>query len=273
MLGPIVVGIQGDDKTGKSTLALSFPTPIRHFDLDVGGFRRARNRYEEAISAGVISSKSYYMPQQGIRSKLLGKAPSFKDAARIVGMKELWYEMVEDYLDALEAPEGSAGFCRTIVLDSFPQDWELCRLAFLQEKQEAQLAKDPTVKYLRESLIQIEYTEPNARMRAQIYGARQFGKNLVLTHQLAPVFGKVLQDGKMVDAVVGQKNSGWSHIGKEVDLMLQTSIKSSRGPGGSKVSTPVVEVLLSGLGLEIVGMEIEQPSYEKLANLVEMMRG
>lgn len=271
MLGPIVAGIMGDDKTGKSTLALSFPTPIRHFDLDVGGFARARFRFEAEIAEGLISSKSYYLPQQGVRMAMLGKT-SFKDASRIVGCKELWYDLVEDYLEALEAAEGTPGFCRTIILDSFPQDWEICRLAFLQEKQEAQLEKNPEIKHLRESLIQIEYSEPNARMRAQIYGARQFGKNLVLTHQMADVYGKVLQDGKVIDSIVGKKNSGWSHIGKEVDVMLETRVNVTKGPGGSRVSTPVAEVKLSGLGLDIVGMELEHPDYDKLASVVEMMR-
>jgi hypothetical protein len=268
MLGPIVLGIQGDDKTGKSTLALSFPRPIRHFDLDVGGFGRARNRYETEISAGEIISKSYYLPMQGIRTALLGKKTGFKEAARVVGCKELWYEMVEDLLDVLENSN-----IKTIVMDSFPQCWELCRLAFLQEKQESQLERDPTIKHLRESLIQIEYSEPNARMRALIYGVRQYGKNLVLTHQLAPIYGKVLQDGKVVDAVIGQKNSGWSHIGKEVDMMVETKIKDGRGAGGSKTHTPILEILLSGLGLDVVGMEIEQPDYSKLSSLIEMMRG
>lgn len=272
MLGPIVLGIQGDDKSGKSSLALSFPTPIRHFDLDVGGFARARNRYEKEIAEGLIKSKSYYMPQQGIKTAMLGKALSFKTAARLVGMKELWEEMITDYINALEAQEGSQDFCRTIILDSFPQDWELCRLAFLQEKQEAQLARDPNIQMLRESLIQIEYTEPNARMRAQIYASRQYGKNLVLTHQMADVYGKVLQDGKVVDAVVGKKNSGWSHIGKEVDLMVETRVKVVK-QGNVKSSTPICEILLSGLGLDVVGMEIEHPTYDKLASMIEMMRG
>ncbi len=36
-----IVGIWGEDKTGKTTLALTFPKPMKVMEIDIGGFTRA----------------------------------------------------------------------------------------------------------------------------------------------------------------------------------------------------------------------------------------
>ena len=36
-----IVADCGDEGTGKTTMALTFPKPLVHFDIDVVGFRRA----------------------------------------------------------------------------------------------------------------------------------------------------------------------------------------------------------------------------------------
>jgi hypothetical protein len=201
----MILAIAGEEKTCKTTLALSAPKKILHMDFDVGGFRRASHRFIEQIKTGVLESRPYYPPQQAIRDKLLRgtrEATQHRSAGKVIGYKDLWYRMLEDYVSALEGTE-----YETIIMDSFVQVWEICRLCFLEEKQE----RDPK----RESLLQIEYGEPNARMRALILAARQVDKNLILIHHMTDKREARLVDGKKEDFVVGRIPAGWGYIGHQ----------------------------------------------------------
>src|SRR5262245_53112376 len=104
----MILGIEGDDKSGKTTLALTAPRPIFHMDLDVGGFRRASHRFQGAD----IRSKPYYLPRQavvdelrqGSKTQFGEKPPSvLKPTRLLVGYRELWYTLLSDYADALES--------------------------------------------------------------------------------------------------------------------------------------------------------------------------
>lgn len=245
-----VVGIWGDDKTGKTTLGLSAPKPLVHFDLDVGGFDRAKVRLERLGLLKQVVSEAYYLPQQAIINKVIG----VKQSPRLVGIKELWYKLLEQYVKALEDSSVS-----TIMFDSFSQVWELCRLGFLQEKQEAQ----PTGAKVRESLMPIEYAEPNARMRALIYASRQMGKNLVLTHYLTDLREDKIVNGEVVSVVVGKTYAGWKYLEKEADIVVETYVKREK----NKPPVPACRVHTSGYGLAAVGLEIEEPTWDKIMQL------
>ena len=278
-----VVAVQGDDKTGKTSLALSFPGPIFHMDLDVGGFRRASWRYEDKVKSGELVSVSYYTPQQALRERLspeqmrmamaggvaTKEKVTFKQSKRLVGMKELWYRMLSDYVDVITeeklSPTGKP--FQTVVWDSFSQTWELCRLGFLQEKQENQ----PDREKPRESLLAIEYSEPNARMRAMVYAARECGKNLVLTHYMTDKYEKVLVGEKVEDRVVGQVAAGWKYIGKECDMLVETSTLTKRVDGTAKL-IPHAKILLCGLSMEMTGLEFDNPNWEEIHSALTLYR-
>ena len=49
-----IVGLDGEEKTGKSTLGLTFPKPIANFCFDRGGFERAAWRFPEEVESGDI---------------------------------------------------------------------------------------------------------------------------------------------------------------------------------------------------------------------------
>ena len=66
----MIAAIRGDDKTGKTSLILTFPKPLFHMDFDVGGFNRASHRFRQEIKDGLVVSKSYHIPQQSLRSRM-----------------------------------------------------------------------------------------------------------------------------------------------------------------------------------------------------------
>lgn len=264
---PVVVAIDGDSKTGKTSLGLSFASIIpraqpqhylRHFDLDVGGYNRAIHRFGEEQSSGRLVSKSYFLPQQSVRDKILGSSKARqKQATKLVGIKDLWYDMLTDFVEACEDTN-----CNSIMFDSWPQVWNLCTMAFLEEKQE----KNPG----REKLLEIEYGEPNARMRSLIYAARQSGKNLVLISFLTEDYQQRLVNGEIKEVVVGQKPAAWKYTDKEIDVAFRTTTEWIDKP---KRLVPHAEVRLCGLALDATGLKFSEPSWGTFRRLIAGLRG
>jgi hypothetical protein len=282
MLGSIVLAIEGDDKSGKTSLALSAPGPIYHMDVDVGGYNRASHRFRALAESGQIFSKTYHPPKVAIlnplRQKLIAgqRAPTIlKPSFKLEGWSEAWYEMLQDFADVLEDKivSKSGEPFKTIIADSWPMVWDFCTRGFLQEVQ----TRNPSAN--RSSLIEIEYGEPNARMRTMIYAARQMGKNLVCTHQLTEVREERIVNGDIKTVVIpGQfKHTGWRHMDKEVDLTVRVEFRDYKPKGSTdpeqRLLIPYGTVRLCGLAVEPTGQELKDPTWGKLVQLVEMYRG
>ncbi len=243
-----VVKIQGEVGVGKSTLALTFPKPLRHLDTDVGGFERAAWRFEDEMKSGSIRSTSYHVPQQSIKDKLMGN----KQANRIVGMKELWYRMLGDYVVASEDKSVS-----TVVWDSWTRVWNLCTSAFLEEKQE----KDVN----RTRLLEVEYTEPNLRMVALIDAAREAGKNLVLVCHLTDERKDYPTGDGVKSLLTGRRIAdNWKRTDQLVDMIVAVELEKN---------APKATILQSKVVLDLTGMNYQNPSWELVDATVRMMRG
>ena len=108
-------------------MALTFPKPIRHYDIDVGGYDRAAWR----MDLDEVSSKAYPIPVQ--LEKMTGLV-STRFPRRVIGYKEVWQQLVVDFVENCQDKAA-----KTIVLDSATQLWAVCHQSLLQEKQEIQL--------------------------------------------------------------------------------------------------------------------------------------
>lgn len=249
----MIAVIGGEEKTGKTTFALTWPKPIVYFEFDIGGWDRAKK------DATNITRLQFPTPVQAIiHSSGLVAQPKM-----IVGMKELWYQFLTEYnkacLDKAVA---------TIVLDTWCQVWEICRLAVLQEKQEAQLVNGKLApgEKLRTSLLQIEYGEPNARMRNIMFYAKSTGKNLVLvTYDRDEYKAQIGEDGRYQEVRTGRKVFNvWSETMKHSDIALWTSIENSK---------PIATITLAGIApLEMVGVTIPENKYETLMQMIQLSR-
>jgi hypothetical protein len=308
-----VVAITGDEGSCKSTMALTFPTSIFHFDLDVGGFDRAawrlvkdnpklkvyRAKQSEDISALDIDgydiiTKPYPRPLQ--ESKLMGQLTgtevksasvrTLKQPKKVEGMKELWQDIISDFVYICK--RGT----KSIVFDSATMLWQTCHNARLQELQEVQEYKwktsaqtsklpFPEDEY-RERLQPIEYGQPNERMTSLIQASRSFRKNLILTHYPTDEYG-MIADGKggLVEGKTGKQISdGFKNTGKLCDLVVWTSIKETATQGtktgrSAPVRTPIAKIIkcgIEGMGLDAVGQEISA-SYDGVIGLRNIMRG
>lgn len=275
-----IVAVCGDEGTCKTTMAISFPKPLVHFDTDVGGFRRAAWRLS-AEELAQIESKSYPKPIQ--TAKLLGQTgtPTTRlyNPKKVEGMKELWQQFAQDFVDACMKPDTVS-----LVVDSATALWNICHQSHLQELQERQLANHLRTKKgipfdeneYRERLQPIEYGPANDKMRTVLHTARTFSKNLVLTHYPTDEYGVVPDaKGNMVEGKTGiQIMDGFKETKKLSDMVMWLSVKESRTEG-KIVKSPTARITkcgLEGMGLDAVGLEIPA-SYEGIINLQRLMRG
>ena len=271
-----IVAVCGDEGTGKTTMALTFPKPLKHLDIDVGGYRRAAWRLDTTDT----TTKSYPMPIQ--LDKLKGQvtvSTRIQVPKKVEGMKNMWQDIVTDFVEACQDAA-----LKTIVLDSSTLLWNICHKSVLEEIQERQLARHkkehPNQQFdendYRERLQPIEYGPANDRMRTLLHTARSFNKNLVLVHYPTDEYGS-MPDGKggMADAKTGNIIiDGFKETKKLVDLVVWASVKDTAFAGvtSKQPAAKITKCGIENMGLSALGLEIPA-TYEAIINLKNLMSG
>jgi len=267
----MIIGCWGEDKSCKSSFALSCPKPMVVMEFDIGGFERAcRNLphlpIKDWYDQGLIKYYGYPLPMT------FGKFDPSKltvlPSKMIVGMKELFYQFASNYIKHLQDDK-----LATIVIDTATILKTVTDDCYLQELQEKQLPLDPITglgsdkKQLRSSLIQIEYKEPNNRTRGIYYNAKSHGKHLILVHHARDEYKPQLQrDGSIANSATGKRvRSGFTTLGDSADIIVHNYWDIT-------AKAPFCDVELAEVK-ELEGMKFEVPTYDKLNTVIQMMRG
>ena len=218
-----ITAICGDEGTGKTTMALSYPRPLVHLDIDVGGFDRAiwRMESEGVTSTGFPKPISIdRLKGADVTTTDQGKAPpkySIRFPKRVEGMRELWQSVATKFVEACQDES-----VQTIVIDSATLLWNICHNSILQSLQDKQLAKEPGLPEdrLRERLQPVEYGPANNQMKELLHTARVFRKNLVLTHYPTDIYAdRLAANGEKIEYKTGEfKLDGFKETGKLVDI-------------------------------------------------------
>ena len=106
-----IMSIEGLDKSGKSRLAMSAPEPIVYLDLDVG---------TEGVIEPMMAQREILLYQVEQPSKL-GTQSQVMDMFSAV-----WQDIQARVSEALQLESG------TLVIDTFGEAYEICRLALRQ---------------------------------------------------------------------------------------------------------------------------------------------
>jgi hypothetical protein len=271
-VGP--VAICGPEGSLKTTMSLTFPKRMSYFEIDIGSYRRASWR----INTEGIEYKSYSADLD--ENRLLGQikvGTEIRLTKKVTGQKELWQSIVHDFVAAVRNPD-----INTIVIDSATLLWNICHQAHLQELQELQIAKNPSIREneLREKLQPTEYGPANEKMRTVLRTSSTFHKNLVLVHYPTDEYVD------RVDGRTGEIKSmksgaevmdGFKETMKMVDFAVWNTVKtnSSGVPERNKAGDPVVQCKIikcgiPGMGVKAVGMVIE-PSFQAIMDLKNFM--
>jgi len=275
-----IIGVWGEDKSCKTTFALTFPKPLVFMEFDIGGFDRAIYRFEKdniivreddewrlQTTSNVIKYEAYPLPMT------FGKFNPAKLEVRpskvVVGMKELFYGWASKYITYLQDNKVA-----TIVIDTATLMKQVCDDCYLQEMQEKQLeTMDPTThldkdkKPLRTQLQQIEYKEPNTRMRGILYQAKSHNKNLVLVHHARDEYKPMPQrDGTIATSATGRRErAGFATLGDSADVILYAYWDSNKAKPFCKVELAEVK--------QLEGIVFEEPTYEKIDRAIKMIKG
>lgn len=270
-LNPFVCCLWGDEKTCKTSTSLSWPKPLIHLDIDVGGFDRAIWRIDKAG----ITSESFPTPMQA--EKMLGLTKlsglSIDIHKKVDGMLEAWQKIIMCFLKAVQDPK-----VKTIVFDTWTMAWTVSHRSVLQEIQEKQMAKGVVVSEVRESLMSKDYGPANDRMTGIIQTARAYKKNLVLVHYPREIYAtRIGKNGPEEYNTGKQEPDGFKHTTKLADIVIRTDLKETRDIKAGKVSyQPQGQVTLcglNGLGMDAVGMYLPECSYSGIVMLRELMSG
>lgn len=239
-LNPRVVNIEGEEYTGKSHLALTFPEPIGYQSFDYG-----ENRVLPNFRGKKIGVKRYHFD---FDVALKERAEWEKQAASV--LEKVWNPWERDFRRL-----ASSGDFKTVVWDTGTDINVLKRLSLY-----GKIAQIP----------QEAYGIVNAEFKELVQFAKRCGINLVMIHQLKEEY-----DEKIVDSPRGPKKErfktgkllrqGNNAIGYLIDVSVRMSRVEKRGEPVKFVG----KILKAGANKDAVGMELDNPTYDSLMAFVQ----
>lgn len=290
-----IVALCGEEGTCKTTMALTFPKPLSHLDVDVGGYKRAAWR----LDTSEMESHSFPKPLTDADiAKMKGIVTTSSNTStrtvaipkKVEGMKELWQAIIDQIVKDAINPN-----LKSIVIDSATMHYKIGCDAYLQELQEKQLIRwnsDSRTKGIpfdendyREKLQPIEYGVVYDRLQRIYHTTRSYRKNLILIHYPTDDYGPISDSkGGIVEGKTGKiVMDGYKDTAKFADAVLWLSVKSRMvpsdpdNPKSQKIEEkyPVAKFTkcgIVGMGIKALGMEVPA-TYEGVTNLKNLMQG
>ncbi len=274
----MLLSIEGDEATGKTTFAYSAPLPIVGFAFDMGIERAIKGgKYDELFKDVRINVIPYVKDMTYLEH---GDGPwtdfditIFElpnpiqlDAIRLKGNTDLWVYAINLMGAAFSDPRVS-----TLVVDTMTVARRTKASSHLENLQRA--AYNPTTGEripnvaLREQLIQIEYGKINDAIRDIYTTSAGTKKNLVATHHLTDERREGIdKEGKVVQMLTGNKIlEGLAQTHRFVDIaILTTKVVTSE-------SREIQGTLLKcGYNLGLEGKVLSNPTWDSVASLVSV---
>lgn len=277
----MLLSIEGDEATGKTTLAYSGPLPIVGFAYDMGIERAIKGgKYEELFAGLDINIVPYdkevaYLDDTVVPWKdkdiTIFELPSpiQLDSMRLMGNTDLWLYSINLMAAAFSDPKVA-----TIVVDTMTVARRTKASSHLESLQQA--AFGPDGKPLpdgqggflkpREQLIQIEYGKINDAIRDIYTTGAGVKKNLIATHHLTDKYVQQPGEGGRIESVpTGERIlEGLANTHRFMDVALLTT----------KVDKQINGTLLKcGYNLAQEGTVLANPTWDSIANLISMGTG
>jgi hypothetical protein len=244
-ISSLLLGIWGDIKTAKTSIALSAPKPIFHCDLDQG-FDRAAPQYRNYNIEQIHEPLADYLTRTPVSQlpDIVTKPyqqPILFPGANTIGMID-----IQTVVNADLGVAYANSAIRSCVIDTGSVMWAMATGAQLERAQ----IKNPN----RQRISQIEYARPNQELRA-IYGAaRTFNTNLIITHHLGGIYQDVLSEKGVESLRVGDTWLGFNGMGAIVDMVARSGIVRDSG-----IPIPALQVETSGYTLALEGQTLNFP--------------
>lgn len=252
---PGIVGLYGPPGSVKTTTSLSWPKKIELFDFDLGAHRAWK--FQDMVDSGEVIHHRMLLPKRSITTRW----------ELLEGFQDAWRNFNNLFEQALQNPDTA-----TIVLDTATMTWKLIQDSFLEESQKEQLAKGTPPGQVIRQLIQVMFGPPNLRMRTVLQQPVAVNKWLVLvmhdTDEYVPVtmggMPQLDREGRPMQAPSGKRiPDGFKYTVGTVDWLFVSRLEDQ--------SKPHMRIEKSGMGLDLVKMDIADFNFEKLEQRLQML--
>lgn len=251
------LGLWGDIKTAKTTLALTAPKPLFHADLDLGldrAISRFANDHVTQIDhplSTLLESRTLHDNEIVSRPYLI---PMLWPGQSMQGMLTMLNTVVTDVAAAYACPN-----IKSVIIDTGTVLWTLATNAHLERVQQTNSQ--------RQRLQQIEYARPNSELRTLYSAARTYRKNLIITHHMGGIYKERLTDHGVESVRIGDTWAGFSGMGAIMDIVVRTAISRN-----DAIPVPMIKIETCGYALALEEQELTNPTFDMLLGIINNLR-
>ncbi len=264
----MLLSIEGEEATTKTTTALTAPKPLVMFAFDIGEeraifgtkFKELFEKYEIEIvkydkNANPDNLKTSWS-KKDITVFELPRPIQLEDTL-FHGVTELW-----NYFISLFGYATSDETIKSLIVDTMTKARRIKADSHLQVMQE-KVVGDGTP---RVRLLEIEYGVPNGAIESLYSMVKGMGQqHLIATHHLTDVYKDVLVKSEIKQMKSGERIlEGWNKTYAAVDVAIR--MLKTNGNNDLKISC---EILKCGYNLSLEGSKITDPTWDKLAKQIE----
>lgn len=267
----MIINVEGEEKTGKSSFAYTGPIPIVVFSLDMGHTRAIYGKlYPEFFEGldiaihkykkppvewkdGRATAKVEYEPFAGHDLTVYElPTPIQVDVNKVEGFMAQWAYFLTIYAAAMQDEN-----VQTVVVDTGTLLYKNKCDAYLEEL-------NTKGSGTRKQLMQIEYGHPNSGIRSLYDFATATGKNLVMVHHLRDHYvTRPNAKGEIESVADGTKETdGMKETDRKVDVVLRIE---KRRDGTLMGTMPTC-----GVNLAMEGNPIPNPTWDSLMDMIEI---
>jgi hypothetical protein len=267
---PMIVSLEGEEATGKTTFAYTAPLKIVGFSFDMGTERALFGSMAKLFNGLKVGTVPY---RQGEAEQWRDyditvyelPPPIQLDSTLVHGCIDLWDYFVGLYVAAVQDP-----LVRTLVVDTMTIARRVKADAHLEGLQHDALNPDGSLKpneKLRRQLIQVEWGPANDATRNLYTTPKGLKKNLIATHHLTDerkdLPGK---DGAIQQGVLTGRRilEGYSQTNRYVDVAIRME----------KAGKAIIGTLVKcGYDIGQEGTPLNNPTWNSVVNLISMSLG
>lgn len=237
-----ILSVEGQQKVGKTHLALTAPGPIAFQSLDFG---------TEGLVEKFESDKDIFVKEYDLAYDFTITSRGDESAKQAKEIRDTYWQPFVD-----DAHEYFKNF-RTVVWDTATEVWEMLKLAYF-----GKLEKNP----------QLAYGPVNAEYKALVRLANTHRTNLVLLHQQGKVYKNKMDDnGKLQSIETDEwRRQGNNKIGNLVhSYVLQEFEQPSIGTNGivKEPGTFWTTIMGARWAPEHIGLRIKKAGWEDLMSI------
>ena len=257
----MIISLEGEEATGKSTFAYTAPLPIIGFGFDLGEERAIFGaKYDDYFKDLDVEIVKYEPKSVGreVYGKVTGDIVIYElpepvqlETTHISGCIELWSYFIQLFEKAIMDEK-----VKSTVVDTMTLARRVKSDAYLQELQQKEGSN-------RKQLLQLEYGHANDSIRNLYTLAAGMGKNLVAIHHLTDEYKPAPgPNGTIISSPTGVRLlEGLSQTYRYVDVAIRMHKLKGKLEG---------ELIKVGYNLSLEGQRFPDPSWDLISNVVEM---